>query len=518
MEDINYDIAYLIITNISATLNSLSIEFNIGPFSYTPLISLDNNFSFVSNNLNGIVYKIELINIEYILFITGPELDLHLSKYQTDIKYKPIFNGDWFVEFVKTFQNYEIYFFRPYNEILETHLIETNNIFNGYYQTIEKSKINQNKYILLNLPIDHKLVVNIENVKVSCHKFKYQFNILFGKFTLNNIEYFAYIIHFLDLIQILSKIGFKQHRFFEYLNKLYPIPNFPIINFPINTNLNRIDLYNCFITRSQILSIFISSEASINNLLKADFDEHMYNPEQDDLIKIDEMSGPFGSYYKANKEGSNNEMPYKNLIVPESAAEGSEGFLKEVEDYDLEHKSNFLSYSSEDEPVEDEHPEHWDSLDFTEQYSENDILAEKGYAEYGQNNFADYDNHNFKYFDSEIGFARELISNISCSLIDNNYAVFEIKRGKYYQHKECPIFLNPFISRFSTFSGILQVSEIGDFQFIIVEKCPKIFLKRILREVVNFKEFRIIKTNNFFICFNLIPLKGFKVLNTFSEK
>ena len=352
--------------------------------------------------------------------------------------------------------------------------------------------------MLLNLPVDHSLLVEIEDVFVSCHKYNYQLKALIGKFKYTNNEYFAYIIHISDLIQIQSKNGFKNPLFFEFENKLLPVPGIPLLGSPFESNIKRIDLYNSFISRSQILSIFISSGASINNF----FNNCPFTSiENSELIALSDR------YFNEDDP-----TPYHYLLSPYC----SNAFFDDLPDYesytDRLYNQNRINDDFDEEG--DIYPEYWNKHDFKEKYEENETLADREYSDNDIGDNYDHDEPNSEYFYSEIELAREIVSNIFCISISNNYATFEIIIEGYYQHKECPIFNHPFVTGISAFSGIMSLG-IGDFQFMIIEKCPKSFLKRILKEVVNYKDYRIIKASNFFICFNLQFYKGLITSNIF---
>ena len=388
MEDEEFSIAILKFTHIgfnSMFPNFLDIEFEIGTVNRKEKISLTNNIYFKACDSYGVIHHLKLLHTYYTLFITSSELVDKLNKYKdSEIKQNKYYSGNWVIEIVKTFKEYNIYFIRS---------IETDNnlnldfykIFKGIYSNKSEDKEHIKQYILLNIPSDLSLLVEIEKISVSISSLKTQTDIMFGKFRFSNIEGFTFIFHLEDLLDMYSKHGFKKSIYFEHNNKTFPVPSLPHIDSPLFYGLPAIDVYSGFITRSHILSIFISSCNTIK-ILDHDFPYDSFD--EDKLLSIYEPNTllGFGPYIEDDEKDN---IHSKYLIYPNYHEESTNDFFNELPDYDThvnEIQRNISMHNDLNEVEDNVYPPYWDQLDIDQKYGENDILAA---AEY-ENDDRDY--------------------------------------------------------------------------------------------------------------------------------
>jgi len=478
----------------------LFLDLQIGLEFFEEVIPLTNIYYLSSKRSKGLITHCNLINTEYTLFITSPELDIKLSKSSLDI-YKdnlPVLYG-WFIEFQKSFHQYKIYFIRsisPYSPFPDSA-----DVFKGFFHTNPKKEFDLKKFMLINIPSGNLTLVKVIDTYVSCNNYNYTFKILIGELILDSIHCYVYVIHLGDLIDLQSEKAFQNNLFFSYHNKLLPIPSIPITK-SSEFHIPNFDLHTSFISRSQLLCMHVLSKSTLSNLNTApnhlEYDQNEFIAVSDTLFNESDHS--------IFSQDNENLMPYKFLIYPYDTSSLVSGFFNEVDDYDyqedLQRLENEMDKNRklEIEPVV--FPDYWESLDTSEKYEDNESLAEWYFGQGSSdlnNNYEDSD-PNANYFYSNKSAAQKFISNIFCISINKGYATFEVIREGSFQRKICPIILNPFVSGISVFTGVLPISDIGDFSFAFVEKCPKKILRRFLREVMSFEKYHILESNNCFIC------------------
>jgi len=336
------------------------------------------------------------------------------------------------------------------------------------------------------------------------------------------MECIAYIVHLEDLIKIQLQNGFKKSPIcFSYESVLLPIPTIPFLNNKAFDN----NFYYTQISRSQMLCVFVTK------FLNKTENDKIYNCiDYKELIAISDKHFEDSDHSKF-VENNADLMEYKYLVYPCSivdpdSRENNYGFFLELPDYNRYingEEDRFLNNNFFDDDEEEIiYPEGWDDLDPGEKYAYDFDLAESESRDPYEQDDMDYfyyndSEPNDEYFYSEKDYLLKIASNISCISLSDHYATFEIIREDYYQNIVCPIVKNPFVKGLLIFSGIIPLGLLDQIQFVITEKCKKKILKKVLLEVMNFKEYRVVSSNNFFICFNLEFRKNFKDSNIADE-
>lgn len=518
----NIKIAELNIKKLDLSTNSLLFSYQIGLNRFEERIFFNNSIYIPSFDAYGLFHNFKMMGRIYLIFITNMELNQIIKKSYLN-KIKDIFSSSegYFVEFVKEFEDYKVYFFSPLDNgtIYEDKVVSTK-LFKGFYHTAPKKNEKIQKYLMLNFPVGNSLLLEITDQIIFCYAAAYSFNILIGKFNYSGIEAYAYVMYIRDLIKIQENKGFSKPQLFYFDGYLLPIPSLPISSisssyfdfFPALSDSDddtvqkeRINLFSTFISRSQILSLYISSTKSVENLFHGKLSEDNSNDNQ-----IAVSNHEYDDFDLNEFNANNNEiMRYDKMVFPCTIYNPSYGFLREVRDYDQHIESEIQKRSELLESEDNWGDKIWDDLEMDEKVAmdPNRAINELDIA-YEDDSYSRQIDYERNYFISEFNF----VQKIFCVYVSDKFAVFEIIRENYFQRVVCPIKLSPFISGILAYTGVLTYSGEGDINFAITERCKSHYLKKYLKKILGFGNHHMLISNDYYVFFNLRMNKDFILL------
>jgi len=175
-------IANIVFKEIRIDDKSLLFKMEIGSKSFSETISFKSNTYLYSANLKGLICHIYIMDLSYTLFITSSLLDQLLSKYNLNNEFEKFpfscYDGVWFIEFVKTFNDNIIYFMRsiddnPNDRNLNNSHKDENIIFKGFFHTSPKDIVAIKKFILFEFFASYSILTELKDVWVSGRRIEY---------------------------------------------------------------------------------------------------------------------------------------------------------------------------------------------------------------------------------------------------------------------------------------------------------------------------------------------------------
>ncbi len=522
--------ASILIKNIfiNQLTNELSFQLQIGKSVITKNFQLSGSQTlpyFLPNKSRGFLFNFS----DYLVFIV-PQFELSEPITSTSkgtdesiMFFKP---GFWFVEQIRIFGDYKVYFLkyglRISQEFTSPHLPK-HKYFQNIYHTVPQKDTQTDFFIKFKLENGIEYLVKINESKVKIQNVEKEITIYTGAIEAQTIFSHLFLFATKDLIYLQNNKLSQNNLRFSYNGKYFNVPNLPILEGEMNTELAR--HYNEFINRSKIISYSYS--------LNEDISPQDVTLERSDKI---DLSGVLGDtkdytevfdlitlincveedYWNRIREIDWEETPYKSALVGYSDSSSSHlnlAWLADFDDYYKPPDSSVQNSSWNDETYISDEDQEWERLSMDEKwhYDPERALDEVWNEPLDREDEFDYDreeeNKNWQqniFYQDIFKSKKDLLKKISVVLLSDSEVRFEIeKEDDLFTSILASIQPFNFVTGLKVFTGMLEYEKNLNIPFAIIERYSKAVNKNILHNLLNYRKYVKIKSNNYNIYFNL---------------
>lgn len=468
---------------------------------------------------------------DYIIFIV-PQLELSepfkSTQSHTDESIAYFKPGFWFVEQIRIFGDYKVYFLkhglRDSQEFTYFNLAKHKYLQNIYH-TIPQIGTQTDFFIKLRLENGIEYLVKINETQIKIPHIEKEITIYIGVIEAQTIFSHLFIFATKDLIYLQNSRLSKNNLRFAFDGKYFNVPNLPILNGGLSTEFELSRHYTEFIDRSKIISFSYSLNEKISPqdaiLERSDIidlsdacEKIKDYTEVFDLIAL--TNSVEEDFWKGIRELEWEEMPYKLALTIYSESSSVRLNLSNLSDYEEYYKpiDNSDQNSSWDEVTEiSEEDKVWGGLNNDERWhydperaldeAWNEPLDSLDEPEYNSDEDIRYGEQNIFYQDI-FKIKKELLKKISVVSLSDSEIRFEIeKESDLFTSTIVSIHPFKFVRGIKVFTGMLEYEKKLNIPFAIIARYSKAAHKNILHNLLNYRKYVKIKSNHFYIYFNL---------------
>ena len=491
----------------------ITIEMTIGDEKLKRSFGVGNEdsfYRFFDPDVCGIIFDKEINGTIYSIFITSPQLSGLLSKSNSALKDKKtnINNVNcWYVEIIKSFNDFTIYFIRASVKdefSYDLRRSQSYYYFRNTYHSIPDENNQVENYLKIQFPNGVETIVKIKSCVVNVLPINELKTLFIGKLSLGSVKGFLLLLPIDTLLDIQMMNHFDKDLRILFDNHYIPIPGLPRILKDLSEKYNLREHYSENIDRSHILSLSFPIEEVLNN------DPSINNPEQinfNDLILLSERG--YEPYYDHSELYKEDELPIRQILY-----EGG-NILSDLPDYDYNRNKEQAGQDNiynpiEDQPIDDE----WEGLNLDEKihYDPDRALDNMEGNRYEDDKLSAgniIDEKNIEHWGRWESDNNNILNSIYVISLSSSEIEFEIQKElSYYRNKITRIERLPLVKGLDVFTGMLKyITEYissGELviPFVVIENVNDEISQQIVVDLLGYKKFRLVKSKYFDIYFN----------------